>query len=188
MTQLRHDMPAAPTVHGAHQSAVEGDPVAPEQVLAALRALGYDFFTGVPCSLVSGMIAALEADSDTTYYAETREDAAIGLACGAMMAGRKPVVIMQNSGLGVCINALTSLTLLYKTPALLLITWRGYQGNDAPEHIIMGEVCGRLLETIGVPYRAPEPATLLDDLKWATAYQQEHSLPAALLLRPGVTR
>ena len=156
--------------------------------LAALKELGYDFFTGVPCSLVSGLIAALEADPEVPYYAETREDAAVGLACGAMMAGKRPVVIMQNSGLGVCINALTSMTLMYRTPCLLLITWRGYQGKDAPEHIIMGEVCGRLLDTIGVPYRAPAAETLLEDLRWATEYQRERNLPAALLLRPGVTQ
>lgn len=171
-----------------HAPAVRGLPIAPDVAVAWLKALGYDFFAGVPCSLVSGLIATLEADPEITYYAETREDAAIGLACGAMMAGRRPVVIMQNSGLGVCINALTSLTLLYQTPALLLITWRGYQGNDAPEHLIMGDICTTLLETIGVRHRAPEPATLRTDLEWATAYQRDHSLPAALLLRPGVLR
>lgn len=162
--------------------------VQPEQFVAALRDLGYDFFTGVPCSLVSGLIAALEDDPATPYYAETREDAAIGLACGARMAGRQPAVIMQNSGLGVCLNALTSLMLLYKTPALLLITWRGYEGQDAPEHIIMGDVCGRLLDTIGVEYRVPEPSTLVDSLAWATSHQHNTGLPAALLLRPGVTQ
>src|SRR3712207_4308052 len=88
------------------------DPVAPERFAAALREQGYDFFTGVPCSLVSGLIAVLEEDPQTPYYAETREDAAVGLACGAMMAGKKPVVVMQNSGLGVCINALTSMSLM----------------------------------------------------------------------------
>jgi phosphonopyruvate decarboxylase len=181
--------PAA--LHGGHTSAVQGQPVAPERFVAMLRELGCDFFTGVPCSLVAGLIAALDADPSLPYYPETREDAAIGLACGARLAGRQPVVIMQNSGLGVCLNALTSLVLLYKTPCLLLITWRGYGqhgGGDAPEHVIMGDVCARLLETIGVPYRAPEPATLLDDLRWATAYQRERSLPAALLLRAGVTQ
>src|SRR5436309_12723076 len=114
---------AATTVHGGHASAVRGEPLAPQQFAAAMKDLGYDFFTGVPCSLVSGLIATLEADPQTAYYAETREDAAIGLACGAFMAGKQPVAVMQNSGLGVCINSLTSLTLLYKTPALLLITW-----------------------------------------------------------------
>jgi sulfopyruvate decarboxylase subunit alpha len=171
----------------AHASAVAGEPVAPERLAAALRELGYDFFTGVPCSLISGLIAELERSPDTPYYAETREDAAVGLACGAMMAGKQPVVLMQNSGLGVCINALASLTLMYKTPCLLLITWRGYQGNDAPEHIIMGDVCGQLLEIIDIPYRAPEPATLLNDLRWATEVQRDRMLPAALLLRSGVT-
>ena len=165
-----------------------GAPVAPERFAAELRALGYDFFTGVPCSLISGLIAVLDSDPAYSYFAETREDAAIGLACGAYLAGKQPAVLMQNSGLGVCINALTSLTLLYKTPALLLITWRGYEGKDAPEHIIMGEVCGRLLETIGVPHRAPDPDSLLEDLRWATEYQRAEKLPAALLLRPGVTR
>src|SRR5688572_10453011 len=175
-------------VHGGHASAVEGDPVAPERLAAALSELGYDFFTGVPCSLISGLIAVLDSDPAYTYYPETREDGAIGLACGAYLAGKQPVVLMQNSGLGVCINALTSLALLYKTPGLLFITWRGYEGKDAPEHIIMGDVCAKLLETIGVPYRAPEPATLLDDVRWAIEYQQREKLPAALLLRPGVTR
>lgn len=172
----------------AAESAFDTEPISPSALTAELKRLGYDFFTGVPCSLVSGLIAELERDPEVQYYAETREDAGVGLACGAMMAGKHPVVIMQNSGLGVCVNALTSMTLMYKTPCLLLITWRGYLGKDAPEHIIMGDISPQLLETIGVPYRAPEPGTLFEDLKWATEYQQKESLPAALLLRAGVTK
>ena len=155
----------ARAVHGGHASAVAGEAVPPERLAAALSELGYDFFTGVPCSLISGLIGVLDESPAYPYYPETREDAAIGLACGAYLAGKQPVVLMQNSGLGVCINALTSLTLLYKTPALLVITWRGYEGKDAPEHLIMGDVCGQLLDTIGVPYRVPDPATLLDDVR-----------------------
>lgn len=162
--------------------------VEPEAFAAALLAQGYDFFTGVPCSLVAGLMAVLDADPAVEYYPETREDAAVGLACGAMMAGRQPVVVMQNSGLGVCVNALTSMALMYRTPCLLLVTWRGYQGKDAPEHIIMGEISPGLLDLIGVPHREPEAETLLDDLEWATAYQRELRIPVALLLRSGVTR
>ena len=79
-----------PVAHSPHASAVQGDPIEPAQFVAALRELGYDFFTGVPCSLVAGLIAELERNPETEYYAETREDAAVGLACGAMMAGKKP--------------------------------------------------------------------------------------------------
>ena len=47
----------------------------------SLRNAGFDFFTGVPCSLVKGVIATLEERGG--YIAETREDAAVGLAAGA---------------------------------------------------------------------------------------------------------
>jgi sulfopyruvate decarboxylase subunit alpha len=171
----------------AHGSVFATEAVSPERFLAGMRDLGYDFFTGVPCSLVSGLIAALEADAETPYYAETREDAAVGLACGAMMAGKRPVVIMQNSGLGVCVNALTSMSMMYRTPCLLLITWRGYEGKDAPEHIIMGDISPKLLDTIGVQHRAPAPETLLEDIAWATELQKREMMPVALLLRAGVT-
>src|SRR5262245_14755119 len=112
---------------------------------------GFDFFTGVPCSLVKSLIATLEEQGG--YIAETREDAAVVLSAVAYMAREHPVVIMQNSGLGVCLNALASLSLIYHLPCLLLITWRGYQGKDAPEHIIMGDISPRLLETLGIPHR-----------------------------------
>ena len=125
----------------------------PDRFVDRLLAAGFDFFAGVPCSLVKTLLAELERRR--LYLGETREDAALGVAAGAYLAGRTPVVIMQNSGLGVSLNALGSLHLLYRIPALLLVTWRGYQGEDAPEHLVMGEVLPRLLELFGIPFRAP---------------------------------
>ena len=108
-----------------------------------LLAAGFDFFAGVPCSLVGPVIAELTARG--RYLGETREDAALGVAAGAYLGGRRPMVVMQNSGLGVSLNALGSLHILYELPVLLLVTWRGYQGKDAPEHLVMGEVLTGLL-------------------------------------------
>src|SRR5207247_3393880 len=89
------------------------------RVGARLLAAGFDFFVGVPCSLVKSLLTELERRE--LYLGETREDAALGVAAGAYLAGRTPVVIMQNSGLGVSLNALGSLHLLYRIPALLLV-------------------------------------------------------------------
>ena len=107
-----------------------------------LDAQGFDFFTGVPCSLAEGVIAALERHPPgrAPYIPAVREDISLGLAAGAWLGGRMPAVIMQNSGLGTSANALVSLSLLYRLPALLLMTWRGFEGKDAPEHIVMGEI------------------------------------------------
>lgn len=152
--------------------------------LALLRTAGFDFFTGVPCSLVKSLIATLEERGG--YIPETREDAAVGLAAGAYMAGKLPVVVMQNSGLGVCLNALSSLSLMYHFPCLLLITWRGYQGKDAPEHLIMGEISPKLLETLGVPYRVLSVASATKDVHWSVELIKQTGKPVALLLPPGV--
>ena len=157
------------------------------EFVARLRAAQFDFFTGVPCSLIKGVIAELEAQRD--YYPETREDAALGLAAGAYLGGKQPVVIMQNSGFGVSVNALSSLHLLYHLPCLLLITWRGFPGEaDAPEHIIMGRACVSLMDDVGLAHREPDADSIEADLHWASAVIREQGAPAALLLRKGVVK
>src|SRR5262245_9299782 len=110
----------------------KGPSHAPEFV-RALADAGFDFFAGVPCSLLKGLVSALEAGKRAHYVSATREDSAIGMAAGAWMAGRTPMVLMQNSGLGVSVNALASLSTMYEIPTLLVISWRGEGGNDAPE-------------------------------------------------------
>jgi phosphonopyruvate decarboxylase len=159
-------------------------PCAAGRFVDALAEAGFDFFTGVPCSLVGGMIAELERRG--AYFGETREDAALGVAAGAYLGGRLPVVVMQNSGLGVSLNALGSLHLSYELPCLLVVTWRGYEGNDAPEHLLMGDVMPRLLDLFGIPHRAPSAEELPGAAAWAAATARETSKPVAILVRPGV--
>ena len=149
-----------------------------------LLAAGFDFFTGVPCSLVAPVIAELELRR--LYLPETREDAALGVAAGAYLGGRLPVVVMQNSGLGVSLNALGSLHVLYRIPVLILVTWRGYQGADAPEHLVMGRVMPALLDLFGIAHRAPGTDELEKDLAWAAATLRETRSPVALVARPGL--
>jgi sulfopyruvate decarboxylase TPP-binding subunit len=101
-----------------------------DQFVQALQDVGFDFFTGVPDSILGGIIATLMERG--LYVPAVREDEAVAMAAGAYMAGRVPVVLMQNSGLGTSLNTLISLNLIYKQPCLLLISWRGFEGKDAP--------------------------------------------------------
>ena len=153
---------------------------------ALLEAQGYDFFTGVPCSMISSLIATLETHPRLPYVPAVREDVAVGLAAGAWLAGRRPMVLMQNSGLGTSLNALVSLSLMYRLPALLLVTWRGHGGRDAPEHLLMGEISPSLLEMIRIPHRVLSAKTLADDIAWGRIESERLSQPVALLLPPGV--
>ncbi|HZR84978.1 MAG TPA: thiamine pyrophosphate-binding protein [Candidatus Binatia bacterium] len=154
-----------------------------DQLVDALRNAGIDFFTGVPCSLVGPVIAALEP---LGYVAETREDAALGLAAGAALAGRRPLVLMQNSGFGVSLNALGSLQILYELPCLLLVTWRGRGGKDAPEHLVMGRAMPAILDAIGIPWRELGADAIAADVAWARARLDAAPGAVALVVPPGL--
>lgn len=61
---------------------------------------GFNFFTGVPCSLLSGLISIIDDDPKTPYYPAVREDAAVGLCAGAYLAGKLPVFTHAKLGVG----------------------------------------------------------------------------------------
>ena len=93
---------------------------------------------------------------------------------------------MQNSGIGYCLNALTSLNLIYKIPTLLIIGYRGYQGKDAPEHLVMGEHCEALLRKVGIEVSVPGQDELPDAIAQANNFLRQERIPFAIFIRPGV--
>ena len=157
-----------------------------EIFLKRLKADGYEFFTGVPCSLLSGLFAKLENQNEIPYFPSVREDAAVGLCAGAYMAGKLPVLLMQNSGLGYSLNAFTSLNLIYKIPVLVIMSWRGCEGKDAPEHIIMGGINEKLLEIAGMPHTVLTQENVEDTMVEANRKIKEEKVPFTLLIQKGI--
>jgi phosphonopyruvate decarboxylase len=157
-----------------------------QRFLDLLEQHGYNFFTGVPCSLFEGVTRILDADPRYGYISAVREDSAMGIAAGAYLGGRQPVVLMQNSGLGVSTNAIVSLNQIYDIPALIVVSWRGQQGKDAPEHLIMGDVMEPFLRLLDLPFALFDPHTLERDVAQLTATLHATNRPVALVVPKGV--
>jgi len=88
-----------------------------------------NFIVGVPYAGSPEMLIA------------TREDEAVAIAVGAWLAGKTPKVYMQNSGLGNCVDIITSLLKPYEIDILLVI-----ENRKAPEHhALMGKITKDLL-------------------------------------------
>ncbi len=104
-----------------------------------LKLRGFTFFAGVPDSTFQSAYQGMFNDPDIQYIPAVREDVALGVASAAYFSGRWGGVILQNSCIGNLVNPLTSFSLMYRVPVLLIVGWRGYGGppNDAPEHWIM---------------------------------------------------
>ena len=111
-----------------------------------LTKYGYSFFSGVPCSYLTSVINAVINSKKIKYIGATSEGEAVGIASGAWLAGKKSVVMIQNSGLGNTINPLTSLNYPFNIPILLITTWRGEPKiKDEPQHELMGKITRNIL-------------------------------------------
>src|SRR6202451_2596552 len=108
------------------------------QFIEEATAHGFDFYTGVPCSYLTPLINAVLSDRALRYVGAASEGEAVAIAAGAWLAGRRTVVMCQNSGLGNAVNPLTSLNAPFRIPTLLIVTWRGQPGiPDEPQHKVM---------------------------------------------------
>ena len=153
-----------------------------------LKARGLTFFAGVPDSTFKQAYNRMVEDPEIRYIPAVREDIALGVASAAYFTGRLGGVMMQNSGIGNIVNPLTSFSLMYKIPVLLIVGWRGYGGppNDAPEHWVMGVRTPEIFDLLNVPYEVLEPDNLESALDRLLAAIREQSVPGALLVRAGV--
>jgi phosphonopyruvate decarboxylase len=143
---------------------------------------------GVPCSFLRPFINYVIDRPDLDYLPATNEGEALAIAAGSWFAGRTPVVMLQNSGLGNLVNPLASLNFPFRIPALLIVTLRGEPGRpDEPQHELMGRISGTLLDALEVRH---EPFPTHDaDVPAAVARAAEHMAttgrPFAFLLRKG---
>ena len=151
---------------------------------------GINFFSGVPDSTFGESYNQMVMDPEIQYIPAVREDVALGIASAAFFDGDIGGVIMQNSGIGNIVNGLSSFSIMYHVPVLLIIGWRGYGGppNDAPEHWIMGSKTADILELLEIPYKIVEPNGLEDSLDCLLNDIQHQMCPGALLVRPGIVQ
>ncbi len=147
---------------------------------------GYDFYTGVPCSFLAPFINRAISSKSIDYVGAVSEGEAVAIASGAWLAGRKTVVMCQNSGLGNCVNPFTSLNYPFKIPTLLVTTWRGEPGlKDEPQHELMGKITESLMglmhiHSITFPQEAAEVSSLLEIAEKKIA---ELNMPFGLIMK-----
>lgn len=150
------------------------------------------FYTGIPDSLLKDFCAYVTDHTPVERHIITaNEGNSIALAAGYHLAtGKIGVVYLQNSGLGNCVNPLTSLVdpQVYSIPMLLLIGWRGEPGKkDEPQHIKMGRIMVEAIQSFEIPYSIL-PQGILDAekvIQEAMSYATTHSAPYVIIIPEG---
>ena len=138
-----------------------------------------NWYTGVPDSMLNKIIPNL-----TPYYFAPRENHAISMAFGARLGGRKSCVLMQNSGLGLCIDAIFGLNDLYRVGTLIVLTHRGELKWEEIQHQDWGQKTIKLLDASGIEYFDLQQLGV-EAIKLAEKKAFEENITSAIILHRG---
>jgi sulfopyruvate decarboxylase subunit alpha len=153
-------------------------------VCAGLRAVDSRHVVYVPDNPLSHVLRILaEGFPDIRTTLATREEEAFGIAAGLYLGGIRPAVMLQSSGLGNSLNALTSLLLPYKLPALIVISMRGDEGEWNEAQVPMGRAVRAICDAIGLPHATAEtPEATADTVRLVGQTAFGTRLPGVCLL------
>jgi len=140
-------------------------PVREGSLLDRLSALGVDTVASLPCDRTQDLCALIPERFHSVNL--TREEDGVGICAGLALAGRRPVLHMQSSGLGNSLNAIMSLTVTFGLPLPVLASWRGVYREALPAQVPFNRAVPEVLAALGIPFtiiRDPSDEPLIDEV------------------------
>ena len=150
-------------------------------VVDAIKEAGIEFVATLPDANILEVIKAVDQDLELEHIPLCREEEGIGICAGLYLTGKKTALIMQNAGFLNSCNALTTLSLQFQIPALLLIYYAGDIGDRG--FTTLGSVTEPVLAALGIRAYVPrDPEKFGDTLKGALILAEDSKKPVAVLL------
>ncbi|MBM3532511.1 MAG: phosphonopyruvate decarboxylase [Alphaproteobacteria bacterium] len=147
-----------------------------------LRAAGIRQVAYVPDAGHIRLIEACHADPSMRAIVLTNEAEGMGVLAGAWLGGQRGVMLMQSSGVGNCVNAL-SLTQICRFPFLALVTMRGEWGEFNGWQVPMGQNTEAAFKGAGViVQRCDHPEDVAPTIDAALALAFDGEVAVAVLL------
>lgn len=119
-------------------------------VIDILKEHGISHIASIPCDKAKDFCFMLPDHFNHTCL--TREEDGIGVCAGLALAGQRPAMVIQSSGLGNSLNAIMSLTKTYDLPLPIIASWRGVQDEIIPAQVPFNTAIPKILDATGIPY------------------------------------
>jgi sulfopyruvate decarboxylase TPP-binding subunit len=143
-TRPRHDLSFGQSGARYRQQTIEG-------LYEGFRAAMIDFAVFMPDATMDGIEQVIVERGEIESYQCVREDEGIAMAMGAYMVGRKPVVLMEGSGIGLS-GIILARSVLQRCPMLLVAGHCGTLGERYDYHASTRLVVEPILRAMNVPY------------------------------------
>jgi sulfopyruvate decarboxylase TPP-binding subunit len=157
-------------------------------VVAKLKSLGISHVVGLPDNGSRALFEEIDGEASLALVGVTREGEAFAIAAGLFAAGRRPMVLVQNTGLLESGDAFRGTLFNMEFSVLMLIGYRGYESlNNAPGRVdTAASFLEPTLKAWEIPYRLLEDDSDLGVFDEATAFAETQRRPIAILY-PGET-
>lgn len=138
----------------------------------------------LPCEKIRYLLHLLSSRPSLHPLLLNREEDGVGIGGGSYLAGGKPALLIQSSGLGNSLNALLSLSFTYGLPLPILASWRGVHGEKVPAQVPFNRPLPEALRAWGIKTHRIEKASELEELRKGIRRAYEEERPRVILLSP----
>jgi sulfopyruvate decarboxylase subunit alpha len=156
---------------------------AAHEAITGLKAAAIDFVSGLPDGWQRNLHELIADDPDFRYVPVCNEGVGFSVCAGAWLGGRKPVLIMENSGLRVAAEYIARISLGTGVPVTLMLSYRGDVGETEHWGIPHGIVVEPLLDALRIKYLiVRDPSGLRQAIVRAHRLAEAQLHPAAVLV------
>jgi sulfopyruvate decarboxylase subunit beta len=120
------------------------------ELIRILKENRVDFISSLPCEKIKALLQRITGEF--FHIPLTREEEGVGISAGIALAGKRPAMFVQSSGVGNMINALLSLTGFYELPLAVFVSQRGIYKEKIAAQLPMGLHLPGILKGAGIPY------------------------------------
>lgn len=159
------------------------------QIIAAMRRAMVDIVVAVPDITTSeGLLWPLSRDPAFQLIRICKEDEGISICSSLVYCGRRPVLMMQQTGLLDSLNAVRGIAIQYKRPICMLVGLLGKEPGIPPiRNKRYGvKIIEPVLQAMEVDYVLVEADEEIDKIPSAIDRAYSNSAPLVILLGKGI--
>ena len=159
-----------------------------ESFYDGFKAAGIDFAVFLPDSMLDGIEQLIIERGGIDTYQCSREDEGVAMAMGAFLVGKRPVALMEGSGIGLSALILAR-GIVQKTPTMLIVGHNSTLGERYDYHGATRLVAEPVLRALNIPYHVLfDPSEIRTVIVEAQEAIEGQRIPVGVLVPSHVIR
>jgi len=160
---------------------VQAAHLSPETVLAEMKKNGVTHVVWLPDSETNWLYVLMKADPSLALVAVAREGLAFSVAAGLHAGGKRPIILIQNTGIMESGDSMRGWALGLDLPVVMMVGYRGYMKGKTPVDTAATYI-EPFLKAFGIEYHLVENDADAPKISAAFKAAQQNKRPVAILV------